>query len=64
MVTLKQLLNEDRRKDAWLRHCGFIDLSLSEFQQVQERLLLEQLELLAKSYLGKKLLHGTFTAKR
>ena len=47
MVTLKQLLNEDRRKDAWLRHCGFIDLSLSEFQQVQERLLLEQLELLA-----------------
>ncbi|MGI6660010.1 MAG: GH3 family domain-containing protein [Dethiobacteraceae bacterium] len=59
MVTLKQLLNEDRRKDAWLRHCGFIDLSLSEFQQVQERLLLEQLELLAKSYLGKKLLHGT-----
>jgi hypothetical protein len=62
MITLQGLLNEGRKKDAWLRHCGFIDWSLEEFQQVQERLLLEQIELLSESYLGKKLLGESLPA--
>ena len=59
LINLQSLLNEGRKKDAWLKYCGFIDMSLDEFQQVQERLLQEQLELLAGSILGKKLLNGS-----
>ncbi|MCR3922494.1 MAG: GH3 auxin-responsive promoter family protein [Firmicutes bacterium] len=59
MINLKELLNEDRKKDAWSRHCGFIDLSLKEFQQVQEHLLLEQIDLLSNCKLGQILLDGS-----
>ena len=58
MVNLQALLSEGRKKDAWLRHCGFIDLKLSQFEQMQERLLLEQIELLSKCELGQKLFNG------
>ena len=41
---------------AWSKYCGFIDLSLADFMQVQERLLAEQWQLLANCSLGRKLL--------
>ncbi len=59
MVNLQNLLKEGRKHDAWLRHCGFIDLTLTEFKKVQERLLMEQLELISTGQLGEKLLGGT-----
>ncbi len=58
MSSLASLLKEGRTSDAWVKYCGFINLSLDEFMQVQERLLLEQVELISNSSLGKKLLKG------
>ncbi len=60
MPNIFDLLKEGKNKDVWRKCCGFIDLSMAEFMQVQERLLLEQLELYAKSGLGKKLFGGLF----
>jgi len=42
----------------WQRYCGFFDLSLEEFMKIQYRLLMEQIELVADSPLGKKILKG------
>lgn len=40
----------------WQRYCGFLGLSLPEFMEIQERLLMEQLDLAAQLTPGKKLL--------
>jgi hypothetical protein len=58
VATALELLRQGRRDEIWKRYCGFIDLSLAETMQVQERLLLEQIRLLGTSELGRRLLGG------
>lgn len=45
---------EDKRKtlskkEIWEEYCGFLDLSLDKFMQIQHRLLMEQMHLWEKS---------------
>ncbi|MFC1902615.1 GH3 auxin-responsive promoter family protein [Chloroflexota bacterium] len=54
-----QLFKEGKYEELWERCCGFIDLSLDNFMSIQQRLLLEQLELLKKCELGRIVMHGT-----
>lgn len=54
-----ELLRQGRKQELWQRCCGFIDLSIREFMEIQHRLLKEQLELLSRCPLGGKLLRGT-----
>lgn len=42
----------------WNKYCGFLDLSMQEFKEIQEYLLLEQLEFMATTPIGKKLMGG------
>ena len=56
MSTGTELLREHQYKDLWQRHCGFIDLSLPAFMDVQRRLLLEQLGMLKRCELGRSLM--------
>lgn len=56
MTTAIELLRQGRRDEIWKKYCGFIDLSLEEFMGVQKRLLMEQIDLLSKCDLGRKLL--------
>lgn len=58
MATALELLRQGRRNEIWKKYCGFLDLSIAETMQIQERLLLEQLRLLGTSELGRKLLGG------
>ena len=58
MTTAAELLKQGRRDEFWQRYCGFLDLSVDEFMDIQERLLIEQLHLLAASELGRKILGG------
>jgi hypothetical protein len=44
------------REELWKRYCGFLDLSIGEFLQIQNSLLSEQLSLVADSLLGRKIL--------
>jgi hypothetical protein len=50
------LLEEGRRDELWMKHCGFFTLTPDDFMDVQKRLLLEQISLLGKSQIGKQLL--------
>ena len=59
MEVAAELLRQGRRDEVWRRYCGFLDLSLAEFMEIQERLLVEQIGLLSKCELGRELLQGT-----
>jgi hypothetical protein len=58
MVSSAELLKQGRRDEFWQRYCGFFDLTVDEFMVIQERLLTEQLQLLAGSELGRKIVGG------
>ena len=45
--------------ELWQRYCGFLDLSIAEFMEIQEHLLNQQIELVADSPLGKKVLRNS-----
>ena len=40
----------------WQRYCGFLDLSINDFMDIQEELLMDEIERVADSTLGKKIL--------
>ena len=42
----------------WQKYCGFLELALPTFMDIQRQLLMEQIELAAGSTLGKQLLDG------
>lgn len=56
MTSLPQLIEQGRKDEIWMKYCGFFDLSIDEFMDIQERLLLEQLDLLGKSMMGRMLM--------
>ena len=58
MATVGELLKQGRYEELWQRCCGFIDLSLEDFMKIQQRLLLEQLELLKRCELGRYIMNG------
>jgi hypothetical protein len=59
MPTVKELLRAGRRDELWQMCCGFLDLNTEQFMSIQKRLLLEQIELLNNSVIGKKIFKGT-----
>ena len=54
----KGVLNDDPSY-IWAKYCGFLDLTMNQFKEIQEELLQEQLEIVSKSPLGRRLLRGT-----
>jgi len=52
------LVHEGKKQELWQMCCGFLDLSLEQFMAIQKRLLLEQIELLKNSELGRRLMRG------
>ena len=57
MSAEKISLKGDKKK-IWQRYCGFLDLSLREFMQIQDDLLMEEIELVAGTPLGKKIMNN------
>ncbi len=56
------MLSEDKhfytlsQEELWQRYCGFVDLSIDDFMEIQNYLLMQQIELVADSILGKKIM--------
>ena len=44
-MNLDQKLHQKMYREIWQQYCGFLDLSLSEYMAIQERLMLEQIAL-------------------
>lgn len=58
MSTTADLIVEGRLDEVWSKHCGFLDLNLPQFMQIQRRLFDEQLELLNRCELGRHFFAG------
>ncbi len=58
MSKILELRKQGRDEEIWQLCCGFIDLSMDQTMDIQNRLLLEQIGLLNKCELGKKVMQG------
>ena len=58
MLSEDRFFQTDNTMEIWRRYCGFLDLSLTEFMEIQRHLLMEQVKLVANSPLGKALMKG------
>ncbi|MEE9201567.1 MAG: GH3 auxin-responsive promoter family protein [Dehalococcoidia bacterium] len=56
MVTTQKLANPQEESPVWHKYCGHLDLSLKEFMAIQEGLLLEELDMIGRSEVGRKFL--------
>ena len=56
MANATELFRQGKTREIWQKYCGFIDLSIDEVMKIQERLLMEQIDLLSKCKLGKKIM--------
>jgi hypothetical protein len=53
-----ELLRHGRNEELWQMCCGFLDLDIQQFMEIQERLLVKQMETLSNCQLGQKLMRG------
>lgn len=57
-MKFSEKLHKEPPQELWQEYCGFLDLSMEEYMKVQESLLMEQIQLLASSGLGRRLMGG------
>ena len=48
-MRFSEKLSKDSPKEIWQEYCGFLDLSMEEYMQIQKSLLTEQIKLLSDS---------------
>lgn len=53
MMQFEKLLKEKKYQELWEKHCGFLELSIADYMQIQKRLLKEQMKLWLPSQLAK-----------
>jgi phenylacetate-coenzyme A ligase PaaK-like adenylate-forming protein len=54
MIAKDDLFDTGDKERIWQKYCGFLDLSLIEFMEIQEQLLMDQIDLVYNSPLAKK----------
>lgn len=63
MANLQEMLRQEKYEKIWSKYCGFLDLNMEDFMQIQERLLMEQIELLSECRLGQSIMGEGFKPK-
>ncbi|MBE5766414.1 MAG: GH3 auxin-responsive promoter family protein [Clostridiales bacterium] len=59
-MRFQEKLHEYTKAEIWEEYCGFLTLSSEEFMSIQNRLLLEQIELWSNSGIGQSILKGKY----
>ena len=57
-MNLKEKLQEEKYAEIWSEYCGFLDLDMGQYMQIQRRLMEEQIQLWSNSPLGQSILKG------
>lgn len=57
-MRFKEKLKKLPAKEIWDEYCGFLDLSIEEYMDIQYRLLREQIDCYSRCGLGQKIMHG------
>ena len=58
MISTDNIFINGSKEEIWQRYCGFLDLKMNDFMNIQRRLLLEQIELLNKCELNTNIMKG------
>lgn len=56
MKNLSIMMKNEEYDKIWTKYCGFLDLNIEEYMQIQESLLMEQIQLLSQCKLGEKIM--------
>lgn len=56
MPNATELMRQGKKDQIWQQYCGFIDLSIDEFMDIQKKNLLDQIKRFSGCKLGKKIL--------
>jgi hypothetical protein len=59
MTSVGDMLRQGQQDEVWTKYCGFLDLRMEEFMEIQKRLLMEQINLVQNSDLGKRFMGET-----
>lgn len=54
MLTMRENFQSGNRERLWGKYCGFLDLSITEFMEMQEQLLMDHIDLVYNSPLANK----------
>jgi len=57
-MNLDQLLKDRQYERIWHEYCGFLDFSMAEYMDIQNRLMLEQIEMYSGCELGRRIMKG------
>ncbi len=57
-MRFKEKLKKLPAKEIWDEYCGFLDLSIEEYMDIQYRLLREQIDCYSRCGLGQKIMDG------
>ena len=57
-MSLGERLQKQQYQEIWNQYCGFLDLDMEEYMNIQRRLMEEQISLWSGSTLGKTILKG------
>ena len=57
-LKFEQKLKSLSQEEIWQEYCGFLDLTMEEYMQIQNRLMEEQIFLWSRCALGQRLLQG------
>ncbi|MBN1366311.1 MAG: GH3 auxin-responsive promoter family protein [Dehalococcoidales bacterium] len=58
VINTNSIFLQGTNTEIWQRYCGFLDLKLADFMNIQKRLLQEQIELLNRCELNKHIMKG------
>ena len=57
-MSLSEQLQKQQYREIWNQYCGFLDLNMEEYMNIQKRLMEEQISLWSNSTIGKTILKG------
>lgn len=57
-MNLEEKLHNKQYDKVWQEYCGFLDLTMSQYMEIQNRLMMEQIELYAHCELGRRIMKG------
>lgn len=63
-MTAPVIWDHGNRRAIWEKYCGFLDLSVDDFMAIQDKLLMEHIDLLSKCELGRSLLKNKIPQDR
>lgn len=58
MMSINDKLRKRKYDEIWQEYCGFLELNLPQYMEIQNRLMMEQIDLYGNCELGRRIMNG------